>query len=374
MKKIIKKLVGLAAFVLMLFPFPAMADTYSDYQTQVNNLMQQIQSLQNQINQIQNGGNGSWCYSFNNNFGIGNSNNDTAQLVTALSREGLTMPSNSTPNSFSEGTASVVSAFQEKYRGEILTPFNFSAGTGYVGDRTRAKLNSLYGCNGNVIITPPTTSYLSVSNLQPSSGLVGAQVTIVGSGFTQTGNKVRFGNTNSEQNPSYNLNSYDGRTITFTVPSSNYFACLYSYPSCYIAQVLVQAGTYPVSVTNANGTSNSVNFTINQYGTQNNNMLPTVSYIYPTSGPRGTEVTVVGANFAPNDSIKFSDYGTYISNNYIDSTMLRFTAPSSLSNCNIQGTGCTNISYPNVTNGNYNIRVANGNGTSNSVTFTVTGY
>ncbi len=374
MKKIIKKFVGVFALTFLLSPLITKADIYTDYQTQVNNLVQQIQYLQNQINQIQNGGNNGWCYTFNNNFGIGNSSNDNAQLITVFSREGLVVPQNSTSNQFNEGIASMVSAFQEKYRGEILAPFNFSAGTGYVGDRTRAKLNSLYGCSGNVVITPQTTSYLSVSNLQPSSGIVGTQVTIVGSGFTQTGNKIRFGNTNSEQNPSYSLNSNDGRTIIFTVPSSNYFACLYSYPSCYVAQVLVQPGTYPVSVTNANGTSNQINFTINQYGVQNNNSSPTVSSTYPTSGPRGTEVTVVGTNFTPNDYVQFSDYGTYISNNYINSTMLRFTAPSSLTNCNLQGTGCTNVAYPNVINGAYNIRVANTNGTSNPVSFTITGY
>lgn len=80
---------------------------------------------------------------------------------------------------------------------------------------------------------------LAITSLRPISGPVGTSVTITGSGFTTngTGNRIKFGNLGSEENPSYNLNSADGKTLVFTVPSSNYFACWFfkgEVPPCTI--------------------------------------------------------------------------------------------------------------------------------------------
>ncbi|HEY4508741.1 MAG TPA: hypothetical protein VJC13_00445 [Candidatus Paceibacterota bacterium] len=102
------------------------------------------------------------------------------------------------------------------------------------------------------------------------------------------------------------------------------------------------------------------------------NKAPNISYIYPITGVRGAEVTIVGSGFTPTDSIKFSDLGTYMAHNYVNSTTLTLTIPSSLSNCNIIGTSCTGL-VSLVGNGRYNIRVINNNGTSNAVEFTVIG-
>jgi hypothetical protein len=51
-------------------------------------------------------------------------------------------------------------------------------------------------------------------------------------------------------------------SITFAVPSYLSPGCLYSHPACSLPTQLVIPGVYPVSVTNANGTSNQVNFTV----------------------------------------------------------------------------------------------------------------
>lgn len=101
----------------------------------------------------------------------------------------------------------------------------------------------------------------TISSISPSSGIVGSNVTITGTGFTSTGNKIKFGNLGSENNPAYSLNS-NGTSITFPVPSSNYFACWYTIPACKVMTYLTQPGKYEVSVINANGTSNTMIFTV----------------------------------------------------------------------------------------------------------------
>lgn len=106
----------------------------------------------------------------------------------------------------------------------------------------------------------PTIQYLS-----PTSGAVGATVTIYGSGFTTTGNTVRFG-------PGIitNINSGDGRALSFIVPSQ-----VTGYGSQSIA-----LATYNISVTNSAGlTSNAIPFTVTSLGSIG---APTISSV---SGP-----------------------------------------------------------------------------------------
>lgn len=115
--------------------------------------------------------------------------------------------------------------------------------------------------------TPKPTAQLiklTITSLQPTSGPVGARVTITGSGFTPTGNKVKFGNLGSQDNPSYSLSSPDGKTLVFTVPSSNYLSCWYSTPACKAPAYSTPPGAYGVSVINANGASNEILFTVTQ--------------------------------------------------------------------------------------------------------------
>ena len=105
-----------------------------------------------------------WCHSFNTNMGVGHRGIEVAELHTALKKAGFSIPYSDLPQKdgetvadtyFGENTASIVVAFQEKYRYEILTSSNLSHGTGYVGHATRKQLNQLYGCGVGLNLTPP---------------------------------------------------------------------------------------------------------------------------------------------------------------------------------------------------------------------------
>ena len=90
-----------------------------------------------------------WCYNFNNNLGFTQSGtNDVTNLHVALQREGISYSPDDV-NGYSQGTSNGVMQFQRKYG---ISPI-----TGYVGVKTRAKLNQLYKC-----------STVPVSNCKPS--------------------------------------------------------------------------------------------------------------------------------------------------------------------------------------------------------------
>jgi IPT/TIG domain len=118
--------------------------------------------------------------------------------------------------------------------------------------------------------TVPTAGF-TITSLLPSSGPAGTQVIIQGSGFTATGNTVSLAATGGGQSsqmpnePSVipNLSSADGRTVAFNILSVWRPACSYSPPGpCPIANIPTAPGTYGVSVTNSNGTSNSVSLVV----------------------------------------------------------------------------------------------------------------
>ena len=89
----------------------------------------------------------SWCHDFEQNLKFGDQGEEVMWLQNALQEEGFTIFTNEKQEkSFGYSTASAVVGFQEKYASEILQPLELEHGTGYVGPKTRAKLNALYGC------------------------------------------------------------------------------------------------------------------------------------------------------------------------------------------------------------------------------------
>lgn len=108
------------------------------------------------------------CYTFNNNLGVGIFSEEVSNLVDVLAREGLM--EKRLAAEFDETIASAVSAFQEKYRSEILTPAGLKSPTGYVGARTRAKLNALYGCGVSQIPQQAQNLYIDPQKVSVKVG------------------------------------------------------------------------------------------------------------------------------------------------------------------------------------------------------------
>ncbi len=134
------------------------------------------------------------CYTFSRNLGIGATGDDVVRLINILSSEGVLPFRASTYNGgYDESIASAVSAFQQKYASQILTPSGLTSGTGYVGKATRAKLNQMcatpMNSTGDVSTSNnQNTAYISSvgSPANPASSFYpGDRVTIVGSGFPQ---------------------------------------------------------------------------------------------------------------------------------------------------------------------------------------------
>ena len=122
----------------------------------------------------------------------------------------------------------------------------------------------------------PGTGQVYISSINPTSGAVGSSVTVYGYGFSTDGNSVRFGN-----GLVTNLRSFDGNSLTFTVPAH---LTGYGTQSLYI-------GSYPVSVINKYGQqSNSVNFNLTSLAPTGS--VPTISGVTgPNSVTAGTSHT-----------------------------------------------------------------------------------
>ncbi len=195
------------------------------------------------------------------------------------------------------------------------------------------------------------TNTVSISYLSPSQGAVGTLVTVTGSGFSYSGNTVRFGN-----GVISNVSSFNGTSLTFTVPS---------YLSGYGSQVVTN-GSYNVSVTNASGySSNTLTFNVtgsNTYGT------PSISSVNgPTSlntNTNGTWTIVVNnpTNSYITTSVNWGDTGY----GYVNAAAPQTTYQ--------QGQSTQTFSHAYTNPGTYTVTftVSNQNGQTNTSSATVT--
>ncbi len=147
-----KKIVGIitALSIGLTMAGPALGATVEELQAQINALLAQLNALQAQLAALTGGETGgvpAACtgITFTRDLTEGMSGADVKCLQALL---------NVTPQTgyFGPLTKSAVIKFQEDNAASILTPLGLTSGTGYVGAKTRAKLNELL----TPTVTPPT--------------------------------------------------------------------------------------------------------------------------------------------------------------------------------------------------------------------------
>jgi len=198
-----KRILVVLLVIGALLPFSSSAQTADEIAKIIADLSRQIAELKVKLAQLQGQSSGAWCHTFNSNLGVGlggqdkgtkarnNIDDDVAALIQVLSKEGLlnydqvvqpgTAGSSLRASYYGETVAGAVSAFQLKYKDEILAPLGLSNPTGYVGPSTRKALNRLYGCKR---VIPPISG-----NLPPTiSGVSGPTIRNIGETGTWTVN------------------------------------------------------------------------------------------------------------------------------------------------------------------------------------------
>jgi peptidoglycan hydrolase-like protein with peptidoglycan-binding domain len=163
LRKIVSAVV--TATTLVTMAGPAFAVTAEELLQQIQQLQQQLNQLMQQYQQLTGqapAGVPAACQgvTFTRDLKLGMSGADVKCLQALLNQDPATRVAESGPGSpgnettyFGPKTRAAVIKFQEKYAAEILTPVGLTAGTGFVGAKTRAKLNALL--QAGAVVTPP---------------------------------------------------------------------------------------------------------------------------------------------------------------------------------------------------------------------------
>jgi hypothetical protein len=151
MKKLfLATIILVAIFCLFSVTF---AITEQERQALIAQIQIQITQLTQQLNEMlarQQGGNTTWCHTFNTNMSKGDTGQEVLALQVALQKEGFDISASEIQNNqYGDYVTQAVSAFQEKYASDILYPLGLTQGTGKAATATRNKLNKLYGCNND---------------------------------------------------------------------------------------------------------------------------------------------------------------------------------------------------------------------------------
>ncbi len=214
------------------------------------------------------------------------------------------------------------------------------------------------------ITSAGTSAAPHMYSLAPSSGPAGTTVTLTGSGFASAGNIVHFVGANySAYLPNITSN---GTSLTFSAPGESSLACFYSTPQCLAPSFQLPAGTYAVSVENAQGTSNQLQFNLQP------NAQVLLSSISPSAGAVGTTVTLTGSGFTTSANSNRVIFGQYqaAAVTSANGSSISFTLPSYLgANC-APNQACPMYALE-LQPGMYAVHVENANGISNNQSFQV---
>ena len=107
------------------------------------------------------------------------------------------------------------------------------------------------------------SSILNAGPIVPSAAMVGDQITVQGTGFTPTENRVRFVRAANPamRGVTVELATSDGSSLSLPVPASVCAICPTALP-CPALCFPIEPGEYLLAVTNANGLSNSAGFLV----------------------------------------------------------------------------------------------------------------
>ena len=214
------------------------------------------------------------------------------------------------------GSTQVVEAGQPSssvtFNGVTATPTNWTATSITVpvpsGATTGNVVLTVHGVASNpVSFTVGSSSGPSIASLSPTTGALGAQVTITGTNFgsSQGTSTVTFNGTAAT------VTSWSATSIATTVPSG--------------------ATTGNVVVTVGGVASNGVSFTVTGSGSG-----PTISSLSPTSGPVGTAVTITGTSFGSSQGTSTVTFnGTAATVTSWSATSIATTVPSGATTGNV---------------------------------------
>jgi hypothetical protein len=321
------------------------------------------------------------CVALQNNLRVGSTDattsNEVKQLQNFLIQRGYlsTQPT----GRFLGMTQSAVIAFQ---RDQGISPIS-----GIVGPITRARISSLT-CNVSDPLLPvenENTSIggvntITIASVDPASARVGQSVTIRGFNLFRPETKLLFDGMSIPGRPVYErATGAFNSAFQFTVPDAIIFSeCVRVKPTdpCPLAPArLVTPGLYTLAVENNLGRA-SVNFTVIGIGDVGVTQKPQLNSLTPSAGSVGTEVVIRGSNLnIGNDEVYFGgSLVSLISPSVSADTVgtLRFRVPADITPCGIGGQNLCRIASRPVTPGTYEVAVVNKNGTSNTLTFTVT--
>jgi peptidoglycan hydrolase-like protein with peptidoglycan-binding domain len=250
--------------------------------------------------------------SFTRNLSLGSTGDDVKQLQIFLNSDPITTVSSDGPGSkgqettfFGQKTANAVTRFQEKYKKDVLLPAGLILGTGYVGNMTRNKLNSLFSS-----ITLNSTDAFKTENIGILNGVLSQkqaftavfpnEIDVFGTSHT----KVKAGDLLSLVGYGFDLD-----TVINIGNSSVIMAKATSSTEVTIKIPELAYGKYDLWASNSKGSS-KINTPVSITVDSVSDKRPSISSVSPSIARDGDTITVKADTFDPTGNKIYSSLGT----------------------------------------------------------------